>query len=124
MSLFSPNDACPLHPETKTRMGPGFASTFVIIVCFLFLLANASANTIRARSERKGELFNIGSLLIQFGFFYLYFVYYVNCRPWTGWFLYVFVALAVLLIFGLFVPPPENTVKKDTVEMTPNVFKP
>jgi hypothetical protein len=110
------SDACRTDPHTNTRIGPGFMSTVVIVICFLFLLADASVKVRRAHIHEEGRL-NAGlTLFINVGFFGLYFVYYMRCRPWTGFFGYVFVAFLVVLLASFFVPPPKP--KEDEMTTT------
>jgi hypothetical protein len=111
-------DACLVNPRTNARIGPGIVSTTVIVVCFLFLLADASVNVRRAQREGEGRL-NAGlTLVINVGFFALYFAYYMQCRPWTGWFAYVFVGYLVVMLVGIVVPPPKSKTEEENAMWT------
>ncbi len=108
MSSSWPSDACALHPETKLRIGPSTLSTIIIVLCFLLLLGQSALNVQRARMDKEGRMFNTGCMIIQIGFFWMYFLHYTRCRPWTGWFLYVFISTLAVMLFALIVPPPPS----------------
>lgn len=115
---WKPEDRCTTDPVTLKRIGPGAISTFFIVFFGTLLFVNVLSMLFWSKFKKgKQKLFLYFSILFNLFTFYLYWAFYSQCRPWTGWFLYVFLGFALLFILALFVTSEvidelENTVKE------------
>ena len=107
MSLWDPEDACARVAcvnGTIRREGPSALSTFVIV----FFAINVAATVLRMAiltsfwgSPRIHHtcllVFLLALSLVVVGYV-LYFRFYRQCRPWTGWFIFLGAGLLCTVI--------------------------
>jgi len=93
---WKPQDQCTVDPITLKRQDPSSVSTFFLIF-FGVLLCFDVTFTLFWSSFKKDihkRLLYL-AICVDIFAFYLYWAFYIQCRPWTGWLLFAMIGFVI-----------------------------
>ena len=96
---WKPEDRCSTDAVTLKRIGPSGLSTFFFVFFGVLLFFNVLSVLFWSKFKTGNQkLLLYFSILFNLFTYYLYWAFYSQCRPWTGWMLYMFLGFVIMIV--------------------------
>lgn len=117
--VWKPQDQCTVDPITSKREGPGSISTFFLLFFGVALCFDVTS-TLFWSSFKKDlhKLLLYIAICVDIFAFYLYWAFYVQCRPWTGWLLFASIGVVIKVIVWIVLI--NDVAKDEPIKQTAN----